>query len=241
MNSGRSARFMPSNEHWSGKTSSWFASNQQRLASELEASCPVERPLGRFASTLRRISGSLRRVLQPTGICVVVRANDKTTLSDIATALQQSLEPAFRWTTAWQVTSQPSCLALSEPSAHATPARRALKLLPARRHRSAVARLRSTLAICTVDRQRVCRQGASSALSVFMRVMLRPDLILVLEPPTAQHPLRCRHWPAPPYRRALPGDCPETFINENLSIGETVQEASRIDSPMAVQSPGDDG
>ncbi len=108
---------------------SWFASNCGLLLSELEASPPVEPPLDRFASTLGRLAVSLKRVAQPTGMCVIVSGEDKDQVRSIATALQQSLAPAFRWTSSLPVASAQPCRDSGNPEHVSDPMRYpALKL-----------------------------------------------------------------------------------------------------------------
>jgi hypothetical protein len=205
----------------------WFASNSELLLSELAASRPVERTLDRFASRLRRLAGSLRRVLQPTGMCVIVSGEDKTQVWNVATALQQSLEPAFRWTSALQVNSEQSC---RNPRNNGRQSRLARYLRILKLFRLAVeirfARMRSTLAICAVDHGEFVSGGRHRLLSMCMRLMLRPDLILVL---TSGHPGRSNA--APGQRNSLPElltHCPVSYLNGSLSIEESVYQASRV-------------
>ena len=143
---------------------SWFASKSELLLSELEASHPVERTLDRFASQLRRVAGSMSRVLRPTGMCVIVWGRDKTQTWNIATALQQSLEPAFRWTSALQVASEQSCRG-PRNDAHKSRWAWHLRILDLSRLALKIrfARLRSTLAICALahgELLRVCENYA---------------------------------------------------------------------------------
>ena len=205
----------------------WFASNSELLLSELAASRPVERTLDRFASRLRRLAGSLRRVLQPTGMCVIVSGQDKTHVWNVATALQQSLEPAFRWTTALHVTSEQSC---RNPRNNARQSRLARYLRILKLFRLAVeirfARMRSTLAICAVDHGEFVSGGRHRLLSMCMRLMFRPDLVLVL---TSGHPGNSNA--APGQRNSLPellAHCPVSYVNESLSIEKSVYQASRV-------------
>src|ERR1019366_9259800 len=205
----------------------WFASNSELLFSELAASRPVERTFDRFASTLRRVAASLRRVLQPTGMCVIVSGQDKTHVWNVATALQQSLEPAFRWTTALHVTSEQSCRG---PRNNARQSRLARYLSVLKLFRLAikirVARMRSTLAICAVDHGEFVSGGRHRLLSMCMRLMFRPDLVLVL---TSGHPGSSNA--APGQRNSLLellSHCPVSYVNESLSIEESVYQASRV-------------
>jgi Phosphotransferase enzyme family len=202
---------------------SWFASNSALLLSELDASRPVERPLDRFTYKLRKVATSLRRTLQPTGMCVLLWDEDKTQAWSIATALQQSLEPAFRWATALQVDSGQSCRNKAYRS-RAVPCSNILKLLrfAIKTH---VARFRSTLTICTVDHGVLLPGGTQRPLSMLMRLIFRPDLVLVL---TSGHAgvSKAPHGRLDSLPALLSG-CPVSYLNENLSIEESICQATR--------------
>jgi hypothetical protein len=106
----------------------------------------------------------MSRVLRPTGMCVIVWGRDKTQTWNIATALQQSLEPAFRWTSALQVASEQSCRG-HRNDAHKSRWARYLRILNLSRLALKIrfARLRSTLAICALahgELLRVCENYA---------------------------------------------------------------------------------
>ncbi len=158
---------------------SWFVSNCESLLSELEASRPVEPPLARFASRLRRVAASLRRILQPTGMCVIVAGKDKAQARDLGAALQQSLEPAFRRTSAVPGIFEQTC--------GGSPLARYLRILklPGLALKIRLARIRSTLVTCAVDHGELAVGGKHRLASMFMRLMLRPDLVLLL---TSSHP-----------------------------------------------------
>src|ERR1022692_2880137 len=113
-------------------------------------------------------------------MCVIVSGQDKTRVWNVATALQQSLEPAFRWTSALQVNSEQSCRN-PRNNGHQSRLARYLRVLKLFRLaiKIRVARMLSTLAICAVDRGDFVSGGGDWPLSMFMRLMLRPDLILV--------------------------------------------------------------
>ncbi len=199
----------------------WFTSNRQHLVSELEGSRPVERPLDRLLSRLRQVNTRLWRILQPTGMCVVVMARDEAKLSSLAAALQQSLEPAFRWTRGWHVANQP-CLSFGSTGSQAHRARKLRLLeflvLPLQVR---LARLRSTLAICTINRD----QPASARghwLSSFMRLLFWPDLVLVLDGavPKTTARWRLRDLLAPRTWRSA------VYLKQHLPIEDTVREAN---------------
>ena len=138
------------------------------LLSELEASRPVERTLARFASRLRRVAGSVRRVLQPTGMCVIVSGEDETQAWNIATALQQSLEPAFRWTSTVRVALEP---VLPTPAQETIALARFLAVLELSRHRPQNPSRPHpiNLAICTIDHGELA-PGKHRLSSMFMRL-----------------------------------------------------------------------
>ena len=199
---------------------SWFVSNSEFLLSELEASCPVERPLARFASGLRRIAVSLRRILQPTGMCVIVAGEDKAQAWKIATALQQSLDPAFRWTSAVQGVPEQTC-----GGPHLARRLRILKL-PGLALKIRLARLRSTLVICPVDRGELASGGKHRLASMFVRLILRPDLVLVL---TSSHPEISDA--ARGQRNCLRGvlnRCSVSYLDGSRSMEDSVYQASRV-------------
>jgi hypothetical protein len=199
---------------------SWFVSNSEFLLSELVASRPVEQPLARFASGLRRIAVSLRRILQPTGMCVIVAGEDKAQAWKIATALQQSLDPAFRWTSAVQGVPEQTC-----GGPHLARHLRILKL-PGLALKIRLARLRSTLVICPVDRGELASGGKHRLASMFMRLMFRPDLVLVL---TSSHPEISDA--ARDQRNSLRGvlnRCSVSYLDGSRSMEDSVYQASRV-------------
>jgi hypothetical protein len=199
---------------------SWFVSNSEILLSELEASCPVERPLARFASGLRRIAVSLRRILQPTGMCVIVAGEDKAQARDLGAALQHSLEPAFRWTSALDVASEQTC-----GGPHLARYLRILKL-PGLALKIRLARMRSPLVICPVDRGELASGDKHRLASMFVRLMLRPDLVLVL---TSSHPEISDA--ARGQRNCLRGvlnRCSVSYLDGSRSMEDSVYQASRV-------------
>ena len=204
---------------------SWFASHYGLLLSELEASPPVEPPLDRFASTLGRLAVSLKRVAQPTGMCVIVSGGAKDQVRTIATALQQSLTPAFRWTSTLPVASAQPCGDSGNKEDGLGPMQcPALKLC---RHaiKIRIARVRSTLAICTFDQDDVsARRGPLS--SMFTRLLWRPDLVLVLS--SYSHPEISNAASAQRHSLLPLGHCSVSYLNKARSVEETVYQASRV-------------
>jgi hypothetical protein len=203
---------------------SWFVSNNEFLLSELEASCPVERPLARLVSGLRKVAASLRRILQPTGMCVIVAGEDKAQARNIGAALQQSLEPAFRWTSALQIAPEPFCRGASNHTRQS----RLVALLKLSRlgPRIRAARMRSTLVICTVDHSEVAVGGKHRLASMFVRLMFRPDLVLVL---TLGHPGISDT--ARGQRNSLPGvlsDCSVSHLDGSRPMEDIVCQASKV-------------
>jgi Phosphotransferase enzyme family len=205
---------------------SWFATNSESLLSEIEASRPVERPLARFASRLRRVAGFVRRLLQPTGMCLVVSGPGETQAWNLATALQQSLEPAFRRTSALNNTSTQSChnpthslheSRLAQYREILTLSRVAIKIR--------VARMRSTLAIRTVDHGELASGGKHRLASMFTRLMLRPDLVLVL---SSGH--RGISNAASGQGNSLPEVLSRSvsYLDGSLSMEDSVYQASRV-------------
>ncbi len=206
----------------------WFASNRDLLLSGLKASPPVERTLASFASTLRRLAGSLKRVLQPTGMCVIVSAEDKAQRLNIATALQQSLDPVFRWTNTLHVASEQSSRDSGNKKNDPRYARypRVFKLCQLG-IKIRIARIRSTLAICSIDHRDFAPGGRYRLSSMFTRLMLRPDLVLVLT--SSRHPkianaISGLHHSS----QALLGHNSVFYLNQSLSIEEGIYQASRV-------------
>ena len=146
---------------------------------------------------------------------------------NIATALQQSLEPAFRWASALQVNSEQSCRGPSN-NAYKLRSARLLRILKLSRlaFKIRFACMRSTLAICAVDHSKLAPGSKHRFLSMLMRLMLRSDLILVL---TSGHPGRSNA--APGQRNSLPEllrHCHVSYVNGSLSIETSVYQASRV-------------
>ncbi len=204
----------------------WFVSNSDLLLAELKASRPVEHRLDRFASTGRRVATLLKRSLQPTGMCVILSGSDTNQVQKIATALQETLEPAFRWTTALQPTerSRPAPSNDAQRSGLAC----CLRLLTLFQlvFSIRVARMRSTLAICAIDHSELIPGSRHRLFSLFVRVMFRPDLLLFL---TSGHSGTSTVEQG--QRNSLPpplGRCPVTYLNERLSLKESVNQASRV-------------
>ncbi|MGB7555511.1 MAG: phosphotransferase [Candidatus Korobacteraceae bacterium] len=206
----------------------WFASNRALLLSELEASRPGEPILDRAISTLRRLTESLKRVLQPTGMCVIVSAENKLQGESIATAVQHSLEPAFRWTSAVRVTPAQSLRDLSSKE-HEPRYARFLSALQLCRIaiKIRIARIRSTLAICTIDQRDLAPGGRHWLSSRFMRLVFRPDLTLVLT--SFSHPVISNAVSDQSHTKArLRGRNPILHLNQALSTEENVYQASRV-------------
>ncbi len=206
----------------------WFASNRTLLLTELEASGQVEPILARFASTLHRLVGSVKRLLQPTGMCVIVSAENKLQGESIATALQHSLEAAFRWTSAVRVAPTQS---LRDPSCKEDEPRYARFLSALQLSRIAlkirIARIRSTLAICTIDQRDLAPGGRHWLSSMFMRLVLRPDLTLVLT--SFSHPVISNAVSNQSHTKARLRDRnPVVHFNQALSTEENVYQASRV-------------
>ena len=206
---------------------SWFASNSDLLLAELEASRPVEHRLDRFASTAAQ-NRSLAEALSATNRDVRDRIGRAMTtqVRNIATALQETLEPAFRWTNALQLAEQ-FCLGPNN-NARASGLARCLRLLTLFQlaFNIRVARMRSTLAICAIDHSELLPGSRHRLFSLFVRVMFRPDLLLFL---TSGHSgiSTVEHG----QRNSLPpplGRCPVTYLNERLSLKESVNQASRV-------------
>jgi hypothetical protein len=202
----------------------WFASNRETLRSELEASRPVERAIHRFVSFFGRMAASLTRVLQPTGMCVLLCGDDRVQVWSIASALQQFLEPAFRWATALQVDSEQSC----RNNAHQTRIAQCVRVLKLSRLAVATrfARLRSTFVICAVDRRGLLPGEGHPSLSRFMPLMFRSDLVLVL---TSDRPGICNGASAQLHSSPeLLSRRPASYLNGSLSIEENVYQAGRV-------------
>ena len=153
---------------------SWFATNHESLLSKLEASRPVERPLARLVSRARQFAVSVRRILRPTGMCVIVEGEDAKEAWNIGAALQQSVAPAFRWTRLLHVASK---------RIRASWMARYLEILKLSwlGLNIRLARIRSTLVICILDRDQLSA-GKHRLTSIFTRLMLRPDMALLLPP-----------------------------------------------------------
>ncbi len=127
---------------------SWFVSNSEFLLSELEVSRPVEHPLARLVSSVRKLAVSFGRILRPTGMCVIVEAEDETEAWNIGAALRQSVAPAFRWTRLLPVASKRT---------RASWTARYLEILKSSwlGLNIRLARIRSTLVICILDRDQL--------------------------------------------------------------------------------------
>ena len=205
----------------------WFASNRELLRSELEASPPVEPALDGCISRLRSIATSMRRILQPTGMCVIVAGEDGTHVQNIATALQRSLEPAFRWTTVLPFAPEQS---YPFPKNNAQDSRFSrygwvMKLFGLA-IKIRVARLRSTLTICAIERGRILPSGRHRRISLCTRSMIRPDIVVVL---TSDQPATAKAAPSEDtfLAESFRG-CPLIYLNAGLSMRDSVYQASRV-------------
>ncbi|MGB8768866.1 MAG: phosphotransferase [Candidatus Korobacteraceae bacterium] len=200
----------------------WFAANSEMLLSELEASPLVERILDRIASKLHRVALSVRRVLQPTGMCVIVCGEDKSQVWKIANSLQLAMEPAFRWTSALQVLSEQSCRGSRRNAKQSRLYLTLLKLF-ALAFKIHLARLQSTLTICAVDQLELASVEKHRLWSRFTRLVLHPDLVLVLN---SGHP-GTSNAPALRHYSVTVRYCPLTHPNGIPSMENTVYQASR--------------
>ncbi len=207
---------------------SWFASHMALLLPELEASPPIERMLDRFASTLGRLAVWLKRVLQPTGMCVIVSAENRDQAEGLASALQPSLEPAFRWTSILDVASVQYCRDRKNKTDESAYARylRPLKLCRLA-IRIRMARIRSTLEICAFDHRDLVAGGRHGHWSMFMRLIFRPDMLLVLASPSSAEISNAgsgqRHSPLRQWDHGS-----VFYLNQSLSMEESVNQASRV-------------
>ena len=215
----------------------WFVSNSDLLLAELEASRPVEHRLDRFASTAaqnRRLAEALSStnwdVRDPIGkrhqpspeYCHSSSRNSGASFSmDDCSAAGGAFRPA------------PS------NDAHRSGLALCLRLLTLFQlaFNIRVARMRSTLAICAIDHSELLPGSRHRLFSLFVRVMFRPDLLLFLTSghsgiSTGEHG----------QRNSLPpplGRCAVTYLNERLSLKESVDQAQQSNSPMAVHSAGE--
>ena len=76
----------------------WMQSHQPELLSELSEAAPVESWWGRAAQSLQEWRRRLERVLNPTGLSVAICGGTKQQRTELATALEANLRPAFRRT-----------------------------------------------------------------------------------------------------------------------------------------------
>ena len=136
-----------------------FRQQLPELKCELQASCPVEPPLSRFAGKLRELWRCLRRVLRPTGMWVLIAGADFETRTRVAEELADALRPAFRRRRL--LTTSGSGLAVFAD------------------------RIRSTLVIHLADH--TSAPFSRSAIGISKRV-LSPDLTIVLGPGAPQPP-----------------------------------------------------
>jgi Phosphotransferase enzyme family len=203
----------------------WFASNSGHLLTELEASRPVECTLDRFFSAMRRAVALLKRALHPTGMCVIVSGGNEARVWNVANSLQATLEPCFRWTNALPLAEQ-FCPDSSNDAQRSGWARslKCLRLLRIALN-IRVARMRSTLAICTVHPYEFARGEGPRLSSWFVRLMLRPDLVLVL--PSGHSGISTAEHDWLHSLLSLFNRWPVTYLNQSLPTEDIVYHASR--------------
>jgi len=140
---------------------SWFQSRLPDLLAELKASSPLEGWGERIMQRFRDAARVVRRVLQPTGMSVLVCGGEKTRRLAIVEGLLRQLAPAFRRTANLQFNSL-GAVGLAQNF------RLASQVL--------IARVRSTFLVAEIGDDRLIIR----ALPTFTaHLLFRPDLIFV--------------------------------------------------------------
>ncbi len=182
----------------------WFVSHLPELRDELLASVPVEGILGRLQQRLRDAKRIASRLVNPTGMSVLICGGIRAQRLEIAGALLRALAPAFRHTKS--VSLEAPCFASVRTISLAA--------------RAAFDRLQSTLTVETLDWHHSSPGLAPKTIRLAARLLFRPDLVFVLQTDETKAD-------ASSFLRG--GDCARTIpLDATLPAEEMLEMATRV-------------